>query len=113
MSRVTRGFLGRNRTSRDPRLPPGQYDVGADFPVLTAEVTPHIELEAWTFTIDGLASSPRSWTWGELRKMPESTYEGDIHCVTTWSKLGTRFSGVSLDSLLAEAEPLPEARHVL
>ena len=36
MSKFTRGFLGRSK-NRDPRLPPGQYDVGSDWPVLTAE----------------------------------------------------------------------------
>jgi DMSO/TMAO reductase YedYZ molybdopterin-dependent catalytic subunit len=113
MSQGTRGFIGRSRAPRDPRLPPGQYDVGADFPVLTAEVTPHVDPEAWTFTIDGLAASPRAWSWSELHRMPESTYVGDIHCVTTWSKLGTSFSGVSLDPLLVEVEPLPDARYVL
>ncbi len=30
----------------------------------------------------------------------------DIHCVTKWSKLGTSFRGVSLDTLLEAAEPL-------
>ena len=33
----TRGFEGRRRPPRDERLPPGQYDVGSDWPVLTAE----------------------------------------------------------------------------
>ena len=28
---------------RDTRLPPGQYDAGADWPVLTAEVTPRLD----------------------------------------------------------------------
>ena len=32
MSGFTRGFLGRHQAQRDPRLPPGQYDVGNDFP---------------------------------------------------------------------------------
>ena len=39
---------------RDPRLPPGQYDAGTTFPVLTAEVTPHLDLARWTFRVDGL-----------------------------------------------------------
>ena len=39
MTRPTRGFVGRAHEVRDPRLPPGQYDVGKDWPVLTAEVT--------------------------------------------------------------------------
>ena len=30
----------------------------------------------------------------------------DIHCVTKWSKLGTSFRGVSMDTLLDEVEPL-------
>ena len=47
MAGPTRGFLGRRR-ERDPRLPPGQYDVGRDWPVLTAEPTPRISPETWS-----------------------------------------------------------------
>ena len=39
---------------RDPRLPPGQYDTGSSFPVLTAEVSPRLDAKDWTFRIDGL-----------------------------------------------------------
>ena len=48
----TRGF--RSRGPRDPRLPPGQYDVGSDWPVLTAEATPTLPTEDWTFSVEGL-----------------------------------------------------------
>lgn len=113
MTEATRGFFGRRRGPRDPRLPPGQYDVGTDFPVLTAEVTPRIDRDSWTMTIDGLVASPRTWSWSELHAMDGSEYRGDIHCVTTWSKLGTSFAGVSLDPLLVLAAPLPAASNVL
>ena len=46
------GFVGRRRPPRED-LPPGQYDVGADWPVLTAEVTPRIDPQRWTMTVDG------------------------------------------------------------
>jgi DMSO/TMAO reductase YedYZ molybdopterin-dependent catalytic subunit len=108
----SRGFTGRRHRERDPRLPPGQYDVGSDFPVLTAEVTPHLVPEAWTMTVDGLVAHPRTWTWDELHALPPSEYSGDIHCVTTWSKLATSFGGVSVDVLLDAAGPLPAATHV-
>ena len=36
--KLTRGFKGRGQATRDPRLPPGQYDTGRQWPVLTAEV---------------------------------------------------------------------------
>src|SRR3954467_6748859 len=98
---------------RDPRLPPGQYDAGATFPVLTAEVTPRLELDRWTFRVDGLVQQAQEWTWDGIRALPAARYDGDIHCVTTWSKLGTSFSGVSVDDLLAAAVPTPEATHVV
>jgi DMSO/TMAO reductase YedYZ molybdopterin-dependent catalytic subunit len=97
---VTRGFFDRRRAPRDPRLPPGQYDVGSGFPVLTAEVTPHVSPATWTITVDGLVERPGTWGWDDVHAMPASEYHGDIHCVTTWSKLGTRFGGVSVDALL-------------
>ena len=57
----------------------------------------------WTFTVEGLVSSPTTWTWDEIHALPPSTYEGDIHCVTTWSKFGMTFTGVSVDTLLEVA----------
>jgi DMSO/TMAO reductase YedYZ molybdopterin-dependent catalytic subunit len=98
---------------RDPRLPPGQYDAGSTFPVLTAEVSPRLEAKDWSLRIDGLVEKPRAWTWDEIHQLHRSTYEGDIHCVTTWSKLGTSFTGVSVDDLLAEVGVLPSATHVV
>src|SRR4029079_12785003 len=105
------GFLGRRarREDRDPRLPPGQYDTGSGFPVLTAEPTPDIDLGDWTFRIDGLVGTEQTWTFDDLQELPGDTYQGDIHCVTTWSKLDTSFAGISLDTLIEAVRPLPEA----
>ena len=44
-----------------------------------------------------------------MQQLPPDTYSGDIHCVTTWSKLDTSFAGISVDTLLAAAKPTPEA----
>lgn len=110
---ATRGFLGRTHKERDPRLPPGQYDTGSDWPVLTAEVTPKVLPERWSITVDGLVDNPTSWNWAQAHQLPPSVYEGDIHCVTTWSKLGTSFAGVSVDTLLDAAGPRPEATHIM
>jgi DMSO/TMAO reductase YedYZ molybdopterin-dependent catalytic subunit len=101
---TTRGFT--RRRERDDRLPPGQYDVGAEWPVLTAEVTPKLDPTRWSITVDGLVEHPTTWTWDEAQALPQSEYRGDIHCVTTWSKLGTWFGGVSVDVLLDAARPL-------
>jgi len=109
---ATRGFIGRKR-SGDPRLPPGQYDAGDDWPVLTAEVTPNLRPEQWSMSVDGLVETPTTWSWDEAHALPQSEFHGDIHCVTTWSKLGVTFGGVSVDELLTVAGPRPGATHVL
>jgi DMSO/TMAO reductase YedYZ molybdopterin-dependent catalytic subunit len=112
MSPLTRGFTGR-RANRDPRLPPGQYDAGSSWPVLTAEATPRIDTADWTFAVEGLVAQPTKWTWDEIHALPPSSFNGNIHCVTTWSKLGMTFSGVSIDTLFEVAQPLPSATYVM
>ena len=110
---VTRGFVRRRRSGHEGRLPPGQYDTGSGWPVLTAEATPRIRPEDWSITVDGLVEQPSTWTWDEVHALPPSAYSGDIHCVTTWSKFDITFKGVSVDDLLQAAGPLPEARFVM
>jgi DMSO/TMAO reductase YedYZ molybdopterin-dependent catalytic subunit len=112
MPKFTRGFLGRGGP-RDARLPPGQYDTGSSWPVLSAEPTPKLSPNDWTFAVDGLVARPTTWTWDEMHALPHATYEGAIHCVTTWSKFGMSFDGVSVDTLLEAAGPLPTATHVV
>jgi DMSO/TMAO reductase YedYZ molybdopterin-dependent catalytic subunit len=108
---ATRGFFGRR--PRDPRLPPGQYDSGDEWPVLNAEVTPKLSTDSWTFTVEGLVERPTTWSWDEIHALEPSTYHGAIHCVTTWSKFDMTFIGVSVDTLLAAAGPQRGAAHVI
>jgi DMSO/TMAO reductase YedYZ molybdopterin-dependent catalytic subunit len=104
---VSRAFAGRRRTPAElaERIPPGQY-YEAGFPVLTAGPTPRVGEDAWGMRIDGMVGEVKEWTAREFRELPFETVPCDIHCVTKWSKLGTSFGGVSVDVLLAAAEPL-------
>jgi DMSO/TMAO reductase YedYZ molybdopterin-dependent catalytic subunit len=105
---ISRGFQGRRRSDVDPdRVPPGQY-VTAEFPVLSAGPTPSTPLADWTFEIRGLVDKPVSWSWEELVALPSETPTVDIHCVTKWSKLGTSWRGVSVDTLLDGVDPVAE-----
>ena len=104
MPPISRGFGGRPRRDVDPsRVPPGQYVV-EDFPVLSAGPTPRTPLEQWSLTIDGAVDAARTWSWDQLRELPSETFTTDIHCVTKWTKLGTTWTGVSVDTLLEEVD---------
>src|SRR5262245_46094979 len=101
MSLVTRGFAGRGR--RDVNLPPGQY-LTDDFPVLSAGPTPRIDLDQWAFGVITESGDRKTWSWREFLALPSEEVTVDIHCVTKWSKLGTQWRGVSIDTLLSDVE---------
>jgi DMSO/TMAO reductase YedYZ molybdopterin-dependent catalytic subunit len=101
----SRGFHGRGRST--PELPPGQYLV-EDFPVLSAGPTEHIKPDDWRFAITNEAGVEHAWSWAEFRALPTETPTVDLHCVTKWSKLGTHWEGVSLDTLLQDVETAAE-----
>lgn len=102
MAPVTRGFGGRPR-AQSPDLPPGQY-LTEDFPVLSAGPTPRVPLDSWDLTVTTETGERHTWGWGELLALPQEEVVVDLHCVTRWSKLGTAWRGVSLDTLLADVE---------
>jgi DMSO/TMAO reductase YedYZ molybdopterin-dependent catalytic subunit len=105
---VNRGFKGRRRQPGAGLIPPGQYVV-EDFPVLTAGPTPSVSLDSWDFTIiDDTGSQMARWTWPEFAALPTEDVTVDIHCVTKWSKLGTRWTGVSVDTLFEGLETSAE-----
>jgi DMSO/TMAO reductase YedYZ molybdopterin-dependent catalytic subunit len=101
----TRGFFRRREETPDGRLPPGQY-LERGFPVLSAGPTPRTPLEEWDFSITGEVDGERRWTWDEFQALPREEITVDIHCVTTWTKLDTHWTGVSVDTLLEDVEPL-------
>ena len=102
MGLISGTFSGRRREAR-PDLPPGQY-LTEDFPVLSAGPTPRIDTDEWRFTIRTESGTDHSWDWEQLHKLPIEDVHTDIHCVTRWSKLGTNWRGVSLDTLFADVE---------
>src|SRR6266480_3612256 len=94
----------------DVKLPAGQ-SLTTDFPVLSAGPTPRVSLERWEFVIDDGTNVLRRWDWKAFRDLPTETFVVDLHCVTRWSKLGTFWEGVSLDTMLADVKT--DASHAM
>jgi DMSO/TMAO reductase YedYZ molybdopterin-dependent catalytic subunit len=102
MAVFSRGFGARRRES-DPQLPPGQY-LTDDFPVLSAGPTPRIETAEWSFEVRTESGERVAWSWDEFLALGPEDVSTDIHCVTRWSKLGTTWRGVSLDTVFDHVE---------
>src|SRR6201747_666253 len=103
MAVVTRGF-GGHRQREAEELPPGQYLTG-DFPVLSAGPTQYVDDDDdWSFTITSETGERFTWSWQDLKALPAEDVTVDIHCVTRWSKLQTRWRGVPVDAFFEEGE---------
>lgn len=98
----THRFFGK-RHDANPDLPPGQH-LTTDFPVLSATPTPHVSLDSWQFLLLTETGQTKAWSWPQFKALPSETITTNIHCVTRWTKLGTVWEGVSIDTLLAGVE---------
>ncbi|MEM6503636.1 MAG: sulfite oxidase-like oxidoreductase [Cyanobacteria bacterium P01_C01_bin.89] len=108
-------MMGKYFQRPDPelkdRVPPGQ-SLARGFPVLTYGPTPSIDSAAWTLAISGLAEA-KTFTWQDLMALPQSEFTADFHCVTRWSKLDVKWTGVKITDLLAQVTLDPKATHVM
>lgn len=106
MAIVSPGFSGRRRAGGQ-ELPPGQYLV-ADFPVLSAGPTPGVDLDSWRLRITTETGQVHAFDWAAFLALPGEDITADVHCVTKWSRLGTHWRGVSVDTLLGDVDSAAE-----
>ncbi|MGI8414153.1 MAG: molybdopterin-dependent oxidoreductase [Solirubrobacteraceae bacterium] len=71
---------------------------------------PTFDPARWRLRIDGLVERPVELTYRQLLALPRVQQTSDFHCVTGWSVLGVRWTGVRIQDLLSTAGPLPSAR---
>jgi len=99
-------------TRREIRLPPGQSRT-RKWPVLDAHGTPDVDLEKWSFAVDGLVENEMSWTLDEFLQLPPVRVYADFHCVTRWSRLDNIWTGVSTRTLAEMVGVKPKVKYVL
>ncbi|MFT5680634.1 MAG: DMSO/TMAO reductase YedYZ molybdopterin-dependent catalytic subunit [Myxococcota bacterium] len=95
-----------------PDLPPGQT-LTRRFPIVGERApSANLHLDDWRLEVDGLVTTPVSLTLPQVHALPQHTRTVDIHCVTGWSRPGTRLTGTPLSVLLAHVGVEPQARFV-
>ncbi len=99
-------------TRREKRIPPGQTRT-RKWPVLDAHGAPDIDLETWTFEVDGLVEHPRQWSLDEFMQLTAVKVYADFHCVTRWSRLDNVWGGVPAREVAQIVGVKPEANFVL
>ena len=74
---------------------------------------PRFDRRHWDFRVCGLVDEPNGLTYAEFMALPKTKITADIHCVTTWSLLGSEFEGVHVRELLKHVKAKPEATFVM
>lgn len=95
-------------------LPPGQSQT-TGFPILHYGPIPNFDPSTWDFRIWGAVEEPITWTYDQIMALPRIRITLDLHCVTGWSKLATRWEGISFRRLVEDGlvKPKPQARFVI
>jgi len=94
-------------------LPPGQIETRR-FPTV-GERQPSDELAdptAWEMELTGLVGNPIRLNLGAFLDRADQELGFDIHCVTSWTRFGSTWTGLPVATLLDEAAPSPDARFV-
>ena len=105
------GSRGQDPASAS-RVPPGQY-LTEKLPVLHYGGVPRTDLATWDLRVHGLTGTALTFSWDQFLALPRAEVTADIHCVTRWSKLNTRWEGVPIRAILEMAQLRPDATHVL
>ncbi len=108
LSRVARA---EPRRDGRPRLPPGQRVISALKP-MGGEVG-DVRPSSFRLRVHGEVEGPFTLDFAQLLAEPQVTLASDVHCVTGWSVLGARFTGVRVKDLAERARPKPTARYVV
>ena len=102
-------MMDENSKNERPRLPPGQH-LTERFPVLQKGGIAHIDRENYKLQIDGEIENPATFSLQELKKLQDKEIVADIHCVTSWSKFDTKWSGISFQKVFSIVKPKETAR---
>jgi DMSO/TMAO reductase YedYZ molybdopterin-dependent catalytic subunit len=102
---------GMQRPDGRSRLPPGQYLLQRIRPMGGTEGDP--SPGGWRLKVHGEVEEPFTLDFAGLLAMTQVQQTCDVHCVTKWTVLDAKWTGVKMADLAARARVKASARHVI
>ena len=101
----------QTRTDGRPRVPPGQSVLTKLRPMGGQQGDPG--KSTYRLRVYGEVTTELDLDFRALLKLAQTTREEDVHCVTGWTVLGAKWTGVTLAELAKQAGIKDTARHVI
>jgi len=98
MDLENRALAAQLRTDGRPRIPPGQHAVKA-LPNMGGVKGPG-NVPDWRLAIDGEVQNPVSLSFQELMLLKQAELTCDVHCVTGWTLLDSRWRGIHMQTIM-------------
>jgi len=106
-----RALAANTRPDGRPRLPPGQQAVEK---IQDMGGTPGTATVAnWSLRVYGEVERPVILSYQELRDLDQVHITCDIHCVTGWTLLDSRWTGARLSTIMDRVRPRKSGRFII
>ncbi|MBW2442919.1 MAG: molybdopterin-dependent oxidoreductase [Deltaproteobacteria bacterium] len=111
MDSENRALAAELRPDGRPRIPPGQHAVKA-LPNMGGTRGDRT-VSNWRLEIGGEAAEPRTLKYDDLMDLKQMDLTCDVHCVTGWTLLDSRWRGVPVKTIMDLVQVKDSARFVI
>ncbi|MGA3021620.1 MAG: molybdopterin-dependent oxidoreductase [Thermoplasmata archaeon] len=95
------------------RVPPGQITTKGSPVVHAGSIRTGLSPENWSLSLHGEVDHPMTLSYSQLLALPQKEITCDIHCVTSWTKLGMHWRGVPFSAIADAVSPRPTVWFVI
>ena len=106
-----RAFAAQLRPDGRPRIPPGQHAVRALVPM--GGIDGPGDIANWNLQISGEVDNPLSLNFNDLKKLTQVNLACDVHCVTGWTLLDSKWRGIQVAEIMDLAKVKKSAQYVV
>jgi DMSO/TMAO reductase YedYZ molybdopterin-dependent catalytic subunit len=99
------------RSDGRPRIPPGQHAVKALVPMGGIDGPGNIA--GWDLKISGEVDNPTTFDFRKLMQLDQIKLTCDVHCVTGWTLLDSKWTGIRLAAIMKATGVKNSARFVI
>ena len=104
-------LAAQTRPDGRPRIPPGQEAIKKILDM--GGIPGPADIKNFSLRIQGEVEKPLVLSYKELLALEQVQLTCDVHCVTGWTLLDSRWTGVRLSTIVRLAKPTPEANFVI